>query len=86
MTSNSMSVELEDGLTSRLSEKAKRYDKPVSYLVNAAIKRMIADDDYILAKIDSGLADFEAGRVTLHEDVMREGYTIIEQARIKQTS
>lgn len=86
MTSITMNVQIDDSLQSKLSNMAKSEDKPVSFLINAAVKSMIADGEYAMSQIEAGLADFKAGRVTPHEEVMRRGREIIEKARIKQTA
>jgi predicted transcriptional regulator len=86
MTSISMNVRIDDDLNSKLSAIALRDAKPVDHLINKAIERMIADDEYVFMKIEAGLADFEAESVTVHEDVMLMGRDIIEKARIRQTA
>ena len=81
MTSHSMSLRLDSALKAKLSALAKREERPVNYLIANAVKRMVADHEFVLSRIDAGLDDLEMGRVTPHEDVMREGRAIVERAQ-----
>jgi predicted transcriptional regulator len=85
MTSRSMSLRIEDSLKSRLAAKAKRDERPVNFLINSAIKRMIEDDEFVWAKIEAGAADIAAGRVHSHEEVMAGIDNIIEKANLKHS-
>lgn len=85
MPSTSMSLRIDDSLKSKLSAKAKRDERPVNYLINSAIQRMIDDDEFVWAKIEAGAADIVAGRVHSHEDVMAHMDTMIDNASLKQS-
>ncbi len=45
---------------------------------------IIKDDEYMLKQVEAGLTDFESGRVTPQEEVMRTGREIVEKPRLKQ--
>jgi predicted transcriptional regulator len=85
MSSRSMSLRIDNDLKDKLTEKARRDERPVNFLINAAIKRMLADDDFVWSKINEGLADEAAGRMTQHKDVMAEGDSIIARALKNQS-
>jgi predicted transcriptional regulator len=85
MSSRSMSLRIDHDLKDKLTEKARRDERPVNFLINAAIKRMLADDDFVWSKINEGLADEAAGRITSHKDVMAEGNAIIARALKNQS-
>ena len=83
MPSASMSLRIDRDLKSKLSALADNEDRPVNYLINAAIRRMVEEHEHVLAKVDAGLADVKAGRVTPHSAVMREARAIIRRAEKK---
>lgn len=63
-----------------LDNMAKTTDRSRNHLVSNAIARMKENYDFILRRIEEGDADFAAGRVVSHEEVMKRTQAIIDKA------
>ena len=66
-----VTVELEQQLWNRLAKLASELGRDEGELAIEAIEAYVQDEEDILAAIDRGLADAEAGRVVPHEEVAR---------------
>ena len=66
-----VTVELDKQLWDRLAKLGGELHKDEGDLAVEAIEAYVQDEEDILAAIDEGLADAEAGRVVPHEEVAR---------------
>lgn len=67
-----LSIELPEDLAARLSAAAERRHATTQDLVVAAVRDALAAEEELATMIACGEADFAAGRVVPHEEVMRE--------------
>ena len=79
-TSTTLTVRLPPEVKERLGELAERTRRTKSFLAGEAIAGYVARELEIIEAIERGLEDVRAGRVVLHEEVMREIRGIIEAA------
>ena len=66
-----VTVELDKQLCDRLAKLGGELHKDEGDLAVEAIAAYVQDEEDILAAIDEGLADIEAGRVVSHDEVSR---------------
>jgi predicted transcriptional regulator len=81
MNSTTMTIRVPLEVSDKLSRLAKGTDRSRSYLAAAAVSAYVDRELEIIEGIQQGLADVEAGRVVLHEQVVAEVEAIIAEAR-----
>ncbi|ASR50785.1 CopG family ribbon-helix-helix protein [Blastomonas fulva] len=81
MNSTTMTIRVPLEVSDKLSRLAKGTDRSRSYLAAAAVSAYVDRELEIIEGIQQGLADVEAGRVVLHEQVVAEAEAIIAEAR-----
>ena len=64
-----VAAEVDDGLARELDRLAKQTGRTRSVLTEQALRSQVGSEQDFLAKVDAGLADIEAGRLTDHEAV-----------------
>lgn len=64
-----MNISLDDDLAKRLAALAKKQGKSVEALIAEAAKESVEYTEGLLADIEAGLADADAGRVSSIDDV-----------------
>ncbi len=84
MASTTLTVRLPLELKDRLGKLAERTRRTKSFLAGEAIAGYVAHELEIVAGIEQGLDDMEAGRVVPHEDVMVDIEATIKKAKIRQ--
>ena len=72
MPAKMTALRMSEELHAKLGALAKAQDRSVNYLIYSAVKRMINDNEEMLAIVNEGIADIAAGRFMSHEDVMLE--------------
>ena len=72
MASTTLTVRLPPELKKRLGKLAERTRRTKSFLAGEAIAGYVEREMDIVAGIERGLEDREAGRVVPHEDVMAD--------------
>ena len=75
-----LTVEMRDEAEARLDELARHTNRSKSDLAGAAIADYVDRELEIIEGIKRGLADMKAGRVTPHDEVMRQLDATIERA------
>jgi predicted transcriptional regulator len=63
---------MEDEDIEKLEKFAKMQDRDRSYMINKAVKHLIAEEERILAEIQEGLDDIEAGRYRSYEEFKKD--------------
>jgi len=82
--SGTLTVRLSNRTKEQLAELAGRTRRTRSFLAAEAIADYVARELAIIEKIERGRADVRAGRVTPHDDVMRDARAIIKAARTER--
>ncbi|MDR0484336.1 MAG: ribbon-helix-helix protein, CopG family [Alphaproteobacteria bacterium] len=67
-----ISLRMEDEDIEKLEKFAKMQDRDRSYMINKAVKHLIAEEERILAEIQEGLDDIEAGRYRSYEEFKKD--------------
>lgn len=80
MAAKMTALRMPEELHAKLGALAEAQDRSINYLINSAVKRMIEDNEEMLAIVDEGLAQLAAGQSVSHEEVMAEGDAIIQAA------
>lgn len=80
MTAKLTSFRIHEDLKGKLAELAKQQDRPVTYLINAAIKRMIQDHEAMVQAVTEGIAQLDAGKGIPHDKAMRRMSAAITDA------
>jgi predicted transcriptional regulator len=78
--SDTFSVRLPKEQVQFLDKMAKATDRSRNNVISSAVGRMMENYDYVMKLVEEGDADFEAGRVHDHEDVVRSTEAVIERA------
>ena len=79
--SSTLTVRLSNETKDRLATLAGRTKRTRNFLAAEAIAAYVERELAIVEAIERGRADVRAGRVTPHDEVMREVREIIEAAR-----
>jgi predicted transcriptional regulator len=66
---SSVTVRLPPELDKRMADIADALDRPVSWVIEQAIKEFVTVQAWHLAAIEEGLRDADAGRAVPHEEV-----------------
>lgn len=69
---DTMTIRLSSATKEKLAELAQHTRRTKSFLASEAIADYVERELAIVAGVQRGLADMEAGRVTPHRDVMNE--------------
>ena len=64
-----ISVHTDPEIRKRLERLAKATRRSKSFLANEAITRFLDQEEWMIAEIEAGLADRDAGRVVSHQAV-----------------
>jgi predicted transcriptional regulator len=64
-----VSVRLSPELNQQVADIARALDRPMSWVIERAIKDFVAVQGWHLAAIDEGIQDADAGRVVSHDEV-----------------
>ena len=67
--SKTIAARVDDTLASELDQLAHQTGRSRSVLIEQALRSYVANEREFLAKVDAGLADLEAGRLTDHQTV-----------------
>ena len=67
--SKTIAARIDDGLVADLNQLARQTGRKKSVLIEEALRSYVASERDFLAKVDAGLADLEAGRLTDHRAV-----------------
>ena len=67
--SRTIAARIDDGLIAELNQLAQQTGRSKSVLIEQAIRSYVASERDFMAKVDAGLADLEAGRMTDHTAV-----------------
>lgn len=67
--SKTLATRVDDALAAELEQLAQQTGRRKSALIEQALRSYVASERDFLAKVDAGLADIEAGRVTDHATV-----------------
>jgi predicted transcriptional regulator len=67
--SRTVASRLDEDLASELDQLAQQTGRSRSTLIEEALRSYISSERDFLAKVDAGLADLDAGRVTDHKTV-----------------
>lgn len=67
-----MTIRLSSSVKDKLTELAQHTRRSKSFLASEAIADYVERELTIVGKIQRGLEDMKAGRVTMHEEVMAE--------------
>lgn len=78
MPSTTLTVRLSPELKDQLASLAEHTQRTRSFLANEAIEHYVRRELAIVAGIERGLADLQAGRVAPHEDVDAQMARLIE--------
>lgn len=70
MPTTTISLDVPDSLSDKLSEVAAALKRPKSWVVEQAIREFVALQDWQGAAIDEGIEAADAGRFVAHEDVV----------------
>ena len=81
MTDNVLTVRLPDEIHSRLNAMSKSTMRPAADLAEEAIAAFVESEAEIIAGIERGIADADAGRLVDHEDAMRRIRSTIANPR-----
>ncbi len=81
MASTTLTVRLTLELKDRLGKLAEHTHRTRSFLAGEAIAGYVERELEIVAGIERGLADMNAGRVVPHEDVMADIEATIKKAK-----
>ena len=79
-TTDTMTIRLDSSTKDKLAELAQYTRRTKSFLASEAIADYVERELAIVAGVQRGLQDMEAGRVTSHETVMDELDEIIAQS------
>lgn len=77
---------MRDSTKAKLTELAGHTSRSKSYLANDAIERYLDHELAIVAGIQRGVADMEAGRVVSHDQAMAEIDAAIDAAANGQSA
>lgn len=80
-SSATMSLRLSGTTKAKLGELAQHTRRTRSFLANEAITAYVERELAIVAGIQRGLADMQAGRVTPHKEAMRQIRATIARAQ-----
>ena len=67
--SKTVAARVDDDLAAELDQLAQQTGRTRSVLIEQALRSYVTSERDFLAKVDVGLADLEAGRLTNHETV-----------------
>ena len=67
--SRTIAARVDDSLAAELNQLAQQTGRSKSVLIEQALRSYVASERDLLAKVDAGLADLEAGRLTDHKAV-----------------
>jgi predicted transcriptional regulator len=81
MSSTQFSVRLPDAQKEFLDTLANATDRSRNHLISAAVSKMMENYQFVLAKIEQGDADYEAGRIVSMDDAERRTQAVIDQAK-----
>lgn len=81
--STTMTIRLDPEVKEKLGRIARDTRRSRSFLAAEAVAAFVERELEIIAGIQRGLADMEAGRVVPHEEVVAESRAIIAQAKAK---
>ncbi len=84
MASTTLTVRLTPELKNRLGKLAEHTHRTRSFLAGEAIAGYVDRELEIVAGIERGLTDMDAGRVVPHEDVMADIDATIKKAKTKR--
>ena len=84
LSSANSSIRLDKQVREKLTEMAKRRDRSVNYLVSAAVKKMVSDDEKLLQIVNEGITQLDAGMGISHSEMMRRSQAIIDRAKAKK--
>jgi predicted transcriptional regulator len=75
------SVKLDDDVHEQLRKLAKRSGRPLGALANDALRDFVRYESQVVAAIDRGISDLQAGHARTTEEVI----ALLEQQRLAQT-
>lgn len=81
--SETVTVRLSPETKARLEDLASQTRRSKSFLAGEAIADYVERELKIVEAIQRGLDDFEAGRVTSHEDAMKRLRATVDRARTR---
>jgi predicted transcriptional regulator len=81
MADATMTVRLSSDAESKLARLADHTKKSPAYLARQAITSFVESELAIIEGIQRGLADAEAGRVTPHDEAMRQLRETVKRAK-----
>ncbi len=84
VASTTLTVRLTPELKNRLGKLAEHTHRTKSFLAEEAIAGYVERELEIVAGIERGLADMDAGRIVPHEDVMADIDATIKKAKTKR--
>ncbi len=77
MATKLSSFRLPEDMLSKVNTLAKQQDRSANYLINLAVKRMIAEHEALAAAVDAGLKASAEGRVVAHGEVKRRSAALL---------
>ncbi len=80
VSSVQFSIRLPNDQKEFLDSLAGATDLSRNHLISAAISKMMENYEFVLAKVEEGDADYEAGRVVSMEEAERRAQAVIDQA------
>ncbi|MGO9004839.1 MAG: CopG family ribbon-helix-helix protein [Beijerinckiaceae bacterium] len=81
MESTALTVRLPPEVKARLGKLAQLMQRTKSFLAGEAIADFVAREHAIVEAIERGMKDAKAGRVSPHDDVVRETKAILKAAK-----
>jgi predicted transcriptional regulator len=83
MASRISSIRLDKDVVKGLTAMSKRRDRSMNYLVSQAVKKMISDDERLIAIVNEGIAQLDAGKGISHAEVIKRTQKTIDKAKLK---
>jgi predicted transcriptional regulator len=77
---DTFSIRLPRGQARFLDKLAKATDRSRNNVISSAIARMMENHEYVARLVAQGDADFDAGRIVEHEDVIRRTEAVVDRA------
>lgn len=71
MATKPLSIRVDNTLNQQLDTLAEATSRSKTYHINAALRRYVEEQAWQIAHIRAGLDDIDAGRVSMHEDVVQ---------------
>lgn len=77
---DTFSVRLPQKQARFLDKLAKATDRSRNNVISSAVARMMENHEYVARLVAEGDADFEAGRIVEHDDVIKRTQAVIDSA------